>query len=1033
MMQRISISTFVFLFAVIFYGLASAAETLPKIAIVPGGDPKSDALLALSEAKLFELKGIELLERSEIDKVLAEQKLSGLFDATNAIELGRILKADLFAVLETTSIVIFDAQTGLRFVDEVLPDKAEDAAKFVVAAVKNAVGKRQKLKQGNLVTFSILEVRNADFPVERDAWFRALAGRLERELLRRGGAVLERSRLHHVNRERQLTGDTTNDLLSSMKLIDLEFTRGEAAQSFKLTARIGDETYRMESSLGQPLDAVRDIAPQLLQSNAATNIEDEARRFLQEADFLYGQGRYDDALDRAEAAFALDPDSAEIKRSLCLALAAVAEQMTNSGKKDMKRVQEILRLVSRAMDIIETNFPGSEFMGYFIPPGNLVVLDNLPECRHEVRALYRRAIVHWSQLVFLNAKNQTDDPVAQFAEAVRKATGNTSFYFSGAGTSFFSIIAAEVSEQGFVKLIGLFHEIPEEAINQIPYDILQKFRELLLKAAHSTAVLSEAESEYPYQSDLNIVLNRIVSFLENDPNAMIRNYGWLARNAPWYYWKDVEQANEYYEKLKQKIEDGPPVHWPYENSMFYEEMRRVAPYRFPRPHSITHEERFLIASCYAEIVEIACQKNESIAASFLPFMNYVKQNLEMLANDATSSRDLWERNENLLFQFLARLETASPENYKGFKEKVDKELEKLQTTVTRPRWDIMDATDNMGRTVISNPFIRDNRLYYFFRPLDSKTTHGNNVRLDSVDLETFQVIEGTFQSIRRLGSKYSFDDQNAYLNVSLEGQGPPGTHNEIYVFPLNGDDPWTWDLRNDVPGDWIEKICAFNGKLYVVASSESGKVVWFVELDVKTKAAEILSSTSAREGKTPFVNLSPAPRFLCFLADELRNRLLFYLADSRPEWRGLWSMDGTTGTFTQHLSQVQTPFRELYLQIYDESGRLFIQSSQYSDVVDLSNGDKAKLYEPIYGRDNTLSGASLWQNSAVLGTIRGDGITWERITLDEQLKQERMTLFDLLELKIPVTFKNRSYIIPTSNFQEFFFTDNHSVILLHRE
>ena len=60
------------------------AQSDVKIAIVPGGDPKPHELLVLTEAKLFELNEIELLDRTEIDKVLAEQRLSGMFDANNA-------------------------------------------------------------------------------------------------------------------------------------------------------------------------------------------------------------------------------------------------------------------------------------------------------------------------------------------------------------------------------------------------------------------------------------------------------------------------------------------------------------------------------------------------------------------------------------------------------------------------------------------------------------------------------------------------------------------------------------------------------------------------------------------------------------------------------------------------------------------------------------------------------------------------------------------------------------------------------------
>jgi hypothetical protein len=47
-------------------------------AILKTKETGTTELLALAEAKLFELKTIEFLERTEINKVLAEQKLSGL-------------------------------------------------------------------------------------------------------------------------------------------------------------------------------------------------------------------------------------------------------------------------------------------------------------------------------------------------------------------------------------------------------------------------------------------------------------------------------------------------------------------------------------------------------------------------------------------------------------------------------------------------------------------------------------------------------------------------------------------------------------------------------------------------------------------------------------------------------------------------------------------------------------------------------------------------------------------------------------------
>lgn len=252
------------LVVLVFASVCPASENPPRLAIVPGGAPKPVELLTLAEATLFERTDVEMVERNEIDRVLTEQKLSGLFGADSALQLGKILRADLFAVLEPMSIIVFDSKTGLRYADETLPEQLEKAAEIVDNVVGESVGKRKKLKDRKLETYGVLEIRNADFPIARDAWCKAIAGMLERQLLRDGAAVLERSRLGRVNRERQLTGDDTNDLLASMKLIDLEFSRGDKPATFRITARIGERVYREDSLIDKPMDAVGKLAKAIM-------------------------------------------------------------------------------------------------------------------------------------------------------------------------------------------------------------------------------------------------------------------------------------------------------------------------------------------------------------------------------------------------------------------------------------------------------------------------------------------------------------------------------------------------------------------------------------------------------------------------------------------------------------------------------------------------------------------------------------------------------------------------------------------------
>ncbi len=239
-------------------------ENVPRLALVCGGNSLPEGLLALTEADLFDDSGIVMIERTEIDKILSEQKISGLFGSADAMQLGRILQVNIFAVLERRSVVVFDAETGLRYADESLSDDLESSRDKVARAIKDSARKWRKRENNELPLFGVLEVRNADFPVERDAWCKAVVGLLERELLENGAGVLERSRLVMVSRERTLTRNDSNHLLASMNQIDLEFTRGKTVKTFIVTARIGEKIFREEGPVEAPFDAVKKLAGKML-------------------------------------------------------------------------------------------------------------------------------------------------------------------------------------------------------------------------------------------------------------------------------------------------------------------------------------------------------------------------------------------------------------------------------------------------------------------------------------------------------------------------------------------------------------------------------------------------------------------------------------------------------------------------------------------------------------------------------------------------------------------------------------------------
>jgi hypothetical protein len=252
---------------------------------------------------------------------------------------------------------------------------------------------------------------------------------------------------------------------------------------------------------------------------------------------------------------------------------------------------------------------------------------------------------------------------------------------------------------------------------------------------------------------------------------------------------------------------------------------------------------------------------------------------------------------------------------------------------------------------------------------------------------------------------------------------------KLRVFPLEGSMPQMIELT-DLPGDSIEQICAFNSKLYAVLSNLN-RIAWFIEIDVETKTNKILSSTSAREGKTPFVNVSPAPRFSCLLADEERKRLLFFLHDKRPEWGGIWSMDGNTGAFTQHL--YCPPMNQNNMQIHDESGRISIFGAGYTEVFDLNIKDEDGTPKPPLKEKHVLSGAVLFRN-ALWGVkqsgnqIVGFQTVGARITLEENTQPEHLPM-----LEVTKNHKHFGQIIPLPNDKGLVVVGNDSIILLRFE
>ena len=320
------------LLATVSFSTSLVNASATRVAMLCAGDKEvgSDVLM-LAEARLHREPAVTLLDRGEVERVLHEQKLKlwGVADSESILAVGKILRVEVFVVLEMLAhdkeplgLVAFDAQTGVRLQDVAFPKRGlEQTAQSVANTVTLACAKRGS-KPDKLKNVCLLPVRNADLPRAMDSRCQAVAALLERSLTRSEGvAVLERSRLEHVNKERKLpTASDGGDLAASLLTIDLEVGRGTSGKGLRGMAWVSDAGGKRlaEAKTTVPEEDVAALASSLHRellkvvrmAEPARAIGDrvaEARRFCHASQLLEEQQDTAASLAAAESASALDP------------------------------------------------------------------------------------------------------------------------------------------------------------------------------------------------------------------------------------------------------------------------------------------------------------------------------------------------------------------------------------------------------------------------------------------------------------------------------------------------------------------------------------------------------------------------------------------------------------------------------------------------------------------------------------------------------------------------------------------------------
>lgn len=304
-----------------------------RLAIISGESEHkpSDFFIAQLEVGLSGLRGIGLVERAEIERILAEQHLvwGGLTETAlpHSLQLGQLLSADVLvfveAIQETSPTVyrlrMMESHTGIILGEAFVPAAVEDEdVSLAVQSVKQGAAKQAiAFDQRHFV--GILNVKSEEPGGTLDETADTLRIFLEADL----GAtpeivLLDREHLQALQDETQLTGLALR-MKPSASLVDVGLrSSGDPGRlQIKVLLRQLEGGMQQISFLSPKGDLasmraqLRDQLQQLIQGKASSAGEitaaQEARVFLNRIPLLISNGEYKRALHHAEAAYALDP------------------------------------------------------------------------------------------------------------------------------------------------------------------------------------------------------------------------------------------------------------------------------------------------------------------------------------------------------------------------------------------------------------------------------------------------------------------------------------------------------------------------------------------------------------------------------------------------------------------------------------------------------------------------------------------------------------------------------------------------------
>jgi hypothetical protein len=914
----------------------------PRLALVSTTlTPAIQNILTLAEAKISTDSAVQLVDRRDIDKILAEQKLStaGFVKEDQVLRVGKLLGVNLFAVLESApnskevvGLVIFDAATGTRVWDAAVPQDSLDAMTAGVRkAVQGAAAKYQQRNKG-LKTVCVAAVRNAGLPPSKDAFCETIGFFLEREFVSSPSlALLERTRLDQVVKERNLPTDSPlKGLLSSLVRVELEIGpasdgKGVAATALLFDAQgktLGKASVNMASA--NAVDVARALqakALKLLEASPPAGAPDrakEASRFVQESDFWSFLGDRPRAMRCLEAALALDPSQREYHTKLVHMYRYGAEQhlyrvltdedVLQSLRWMQRAVDEAVRLEASRADAKDMTEPLSliaeSYVNAFLkrvksplPRSQEMIADILLKDSQLVDARFQHRLAKirdGESLAMVLASlvgpptpllGKGDYPPAELKSVRRKHLT----VFLGLAEKFGTPLTAQQVPQ-------IYLVIRAAASVGVAPDRIKDSRAALLRSQNPYVIL------YDRLVDQQIQLDGRKPAAAELPRVLAAH-------------REFVQA-----QLATDASQDPLFCW----------------HCYHTFDMLVHETMGMVFEHYAD----PAAKEICALADFMIERQEFQQEIAYRASQGSRLTRL-RPNAERAFAYTVRLTSLlqSPEcrllgvaNVDSIRNGFIANLSERRLTLLtlfpdlEPRvtpWTVpvefMDVHGmRIGIVRVNKPIVVDNAVYavllgqekeksgHFVQLCRFALADGKKTLLGKIAVDTGYKPEQRIQP-DRLRTR----DSPLFVVDGLvhEGRYFVGTRDKgILIFPLNGGKVEHLHTGNGLPADHVHSLACVDGVLFA-GLGEQQKPSHLVAHDLKSGRTKILASSSRVEVQSPFDNLPPW-KVVQIRGDAPRQRALAYVIHGgagtagKPERFGLWQVDVKDGRFRQIFAEV---------------------------------------------------------------------------------------------------------------------------------